>query len=159
MGRLESGGAGVWRSSILGYPCLLVSTVDLPVDEDSFPLHVLGIEPREKQHQVGLFIAADQSRLHTYSSVFSALHPKIWEEVKAMAKSKREKLVFDVRPWVENLGLAGLIEQIGKKQVIEEIGKKEVLEQLDVDDILANLTPAKRRELQRRLQAEKSSAQ
>jgi hypothetical protein len=66
-----------------------------------------------------------------------------------MAKSKQEKLVFDVRPWVENLGLQELIEQIGKQRVLEE---------LDVDDILANLPLAKRRELQRRLHAEESSA-
>jgi len=43
LGRLEACSAGVWRATVLGYSCLLVSTVDLPVDEDSFPLHVLGI--------------------------------------------------------------------------------------------------------------------
>jgi hypothetical protein len=82
-----------------------------------------------------------------------------------MAKRKREKLVFDFRPWIEELGVEGVIEQIGQKRVIEEIGekqilkqigKKRVLEELDVDDILANLPPAKRRELQRRLAAEGS---
>src|SRR5207244_1774472 len=55
------------------------------------------------------------------------------------------------------LGMEGLIEQIGKKQVIEHLGKKRLLEELDVDEILANLPPAKRRELQRRLAAEGSS--
>jgi len=158
LGRLEACSAGVWRATVLGYSCLLVSTVDLPVDEDSFPLHVLGIESLEKQRQVGLFIAQDQNRLDAYSGAFSALHPKIWEEVKAMAKSKREKLVFDVRPWVETLGLDNLIKQIGEKQVIKQIGKKKVLEELDVDDILANLPPAKRRELQRRLQEGQTNA-
>ena len=74
-----------------------------------------------------------------------------------MAKRKREKLVFDFRPLVETLGMEGLIEQIGKKQVIEHLGKKRLLEELDVDEILANLPPAKRRELQRRLAAEASS--
>jgi hypothetical protein len=121
----------------------------------------------EKQREVGLFIAQDQSRLDAYSGAFSALHPKIWEEVKAMAKSKRDKLVFDVRPWVETLGLDNLIKQIGEKQVIEQIGekqvikqigKKKVLEELDVDDIVANLPPAKRRELQRRLQEGQTDA-
>ena len=82
-----------------------------------------------------------------------------------MARNKREKFELDIRPSVEFLGLDKVIEQIGEKQVIEQIGekrvidqigKKKVLEQLDVDDILANLPPAKRRELQRRLQAEQS---
>jgi hypothetical protein len=68
--------------------------------------------------------------------------------VKATAKNKREKFELDIRPSVEFLGL---------EKVIDQIGKKQLLEQLDVDDILANLTPAKRRELQRRLAAEGSS--
>src|SRR5439155_18154049 len=32
LGPLEPGGPGVWRASVLGYPYLFVSTVDLPVD-------------------------------------------------------------------------------------------------------------------------------
>jgi len=75
-----------------------------------------------------------------------------------MAKNKREKFELDIRPSVEFLGLEKVIDQIGKKRVLDQIGKKRVLEELDVDDILANLSPAKRRELQRRLQAEESSA-
>jgi hypothetical protein len=140
-----------------------------------FPLHVLGIEPQEKQQQVGRFLAEDQQRLEAYSGVFAAVHPKIWQEVKAMARSKREKFEMDIRPAVETIGLdeaiaqigekqiieqigqKHIIEQIGEKQIIEQIGKKKVLAQLDVEDILANLPLAKRRELQRRLQAEAAS--
>jgi hypothetical protein len=155
---VEACGPGVWRGAVLDYPCLLVSTADLPVDEDSFPLHVLGIEPREKQQQVGRFMTEDQRRLEAYSGVFATLHPKVWQEVEAMARSKREKFRMDIRPAVETIGLGEAIEQIGEKQIIEQIGKKKVLAQLDVEDILANLPPAKRRELQRRLQAEAPSS-
>src|SRR5437016_6512621 len=28
---------------------------------------------------------------HAYSGVFATLHPQVWQEVKAMARSKREK--------------------------------------------------------------------
>jgi len=65
---------------------------------------------------------------------FSTLHPKIWV--------------------IEQIGEKQIIEQIGRRRFVKQIGKKEVLEELGVDDILANLSPAKRRELQRRLQAE-----
>jgi hypothetical protein len=92
-------------------------------------VHVLGIEPRGKQQQVGMFMLADKGRFHAYGNVFSSLHPKAWEEVKAMAKNKREKFELDIRPSVEFLGL---------EKVIDQIGKKQLLEQLDVDDILAN---------------------
>jgi hypothetical protein len=108
----------------------------------------IGIEPREKQRQVGLFMAEDANRLEAYGGVFSTLHPKTWEEVKTMARSKLPRLGFSILPSVEYIGL---------DKVIEQIGKKKVLEKLDVDDILANLAPAKRRELKRRLQAESAS--
>src|SRR5439155_24175890 len=121
------------------------------------------------------FMAEDQRRLEAYSGVFATLHPNIWQEVKAMARSKREKFEMNIRPVVETIGLdeaiaqigekqiieqigeKQIIKQIGEKQIIEQIGKKKVLAQLDVEDILANLTPAKRRELQRRLQGEAAS--
>ena len=73
---------------MLDHPCLLVSTADLPVDEDSFPLHVLGIEPRDKQQQVGRFMAEDQRRLEAYSGVFATLHPNIWQEVKGQKQTR-----------------------------------------------------------------------
>jgi hypothetical protein len=55
---------------------------------------------------------------------------------------------------IEQIGEKEIIEQIGEKEIIERIGKKKVIEQLDIDDILANLGPAKRRALKRRLEAE-----
>ena len=71
LGRLESGGPGVWRSSVLGYPCVFVSTVDLPVDEDSFPLHVLGIEPRERNAS----LASSSRRIRAGSMLTVACFP------------------------------------------------------------------------------------
>jgi hypothetical protein len=66
-----------------------------------------------------------------------------------MAKSKRREIYFDLRPIVEEMGVAKIINQLGKKDVVD---------QLEVDDILENLTPAKRRELLRRMTAEAKSS-
>jgi hypothetical protein len=55
---------------------------------------------------------------------------------------------------IEQLGEKKVIEQLGEKKIIQQLGKKHVLEQLNIDDIMENLPPAKRRELQRRLNAE-----
>ena len=169
LGRLEVLGDGVWRGSGLGYPCLLVSIVDLPVDEDSLPLHVLAVEPEEKERAVGRFLVEQPKRLYTYGGVFATFHSRAWKEFSTMAKSVRKRLEIDFRPAIETLGLDMLIEQIGKKELIEQIGKKEfleqigkkelieqigkkeLLEQLDVEDILTYLPTAKRRELKRRL--------
>jgi hypothetical protein len=145
LGKLEAVEAGVWKSVVLNHPCFLVSAVELPVDDDSLPLHVLGVESLERQVAVGQFVLEAAERLHAYGSMFAALHPAAWKEVETMAKTRRGGLDFDLSPIVEGMGL---------KKVIEQIGKKDVLEQMDVKDILENLTPAKRRELRRRLSAE-----
>jgi hypothetical protein len=70
-----------------------------------------------------------------------------------MARTKRQILEFDLRPAVEFVGLDKAIEQIGEKEIIERLDKKHVLEQMDVDDILKRLSPAKRHQLLRRLNA------
>ena len=57
-----------------------------------------------------------------------------------MAKRKRGALEFDMRPIVETMGLGKVIEKLGKDELLEEL--------------LARLSPAKRRKLQRRLNAE-----
>jgi hypothetical protein len=60
---LEVLGAGLWRGTVFGHPFVLVSVADLPVDEDSLPLHVLGVEPADKERQVGRFLAEQAQRL------------------------------------------------------------------------------------------------
>jgi hypothetical protein len=62
-----------------------------------------------------------------------------------MAKRKRAGLEFNLRPIIESMGMRKIIEQLGEKQLVEEMG---------IDRILANLTPAQRRELERRVAAE-----
>jgi hypothetical protein len=153
LGRLEELGEGIWRGEMLEYPCLLVSGSDLPVDEDSLPLHVLGAESLAQQVAVGQFVAETAQRLDNYGFAFATLHPEAWKEVAAMAKTRRGGLTVDLRPIVEMVGLKKIIEQLGPKQIIEELGPKQVIEQVGVAAFLANLTPAQRRELQSQLKA------
>jgi len=88
---------------------------------------------------VGKFLIEAVERLDIYGGMFAALHPAAWKEILAMAKTKRGGPEFDLRPIVETMGLRKVIEKLGKKEVIEEL--------------FANLTPAKRRELQHLLSA------
>jgi hypothetical protein len=143
--------AGLWRAAILGHAVYLASTVDLPVDADSLPLHLLALEPRERERQVGAFVVATPERVDAYGGLFAVLHQSVWQEVEAMARRGRRALTFDLRPAIETLGLAEVIRQIGEAEVIRQIGAKELLEELDVEAIVANLPAAKRRELKQRL--------
>ena len=89
------------------------------------------------------------------------LHPAVWKEVEAIARTVREKFQIDLRPAIEYMGLQGFLEQVGVARVIEtvgldrfiaEAGDKEVIKRIGVDRFLAGLSPAERRELKRRLQ-------
>jgi len=144
LGPMAALGAGVWKSAILGHPCFLVSAADLPVDEDSLPLHVLGIEPLEQQLTVGKFLIEEAERLDVYGTLFAALHPAAWKELVSMARTKQESFHFDLQPLVDEMGLANIIQQLGKKKLIEQI--------------VATLTPAERRALRRRLRTESEKA-
>jgi hypothetical protein len=53
---------------------------------------------------------------------------------------------------LEQVGLNRVLEQVGLDRVIEQAGKKEVIKRIGLDQWLANLSPAERRELKRRLQ-------
>jgi len=169
---LEAAGPGIWCAAVLRHPMYLVSTVDLLVDEDSLPLHVLALGPAAREQEVGEYLAATESRWEALGGVFSVLHPGVWKEVEAMARRTRRTLTLDIRPAVEYLGLAEVIRQIGKEEVIRQIGKEEVIrqigeedfirqigakkivEQLGVETIAANLPAAKRRALKRLLSEE-----
>src|SRR5262249_15922853 len=87
-----------------------------------------------------------------YGGWLASLHPTAWREIEAMARATGKKLVFDIRPAIESLGLDRVIEQIGVDRVVEQVGGKEFIKQFGLDRLLASLSPAERRELKRRLQ-------
>jgi hypothetical protein len=170
LGRLESVGPGLWRCQVLGRLVFWVSSVDLPVEQDSLPLHVVGREPAATERQVAQLVLEEPGLLQLYGGWLASLHPTTWNEVEAMAKARSKGLNIDMRPAIEMLGLGyvleqvgidrvieqvGLdrvIEQVGLDRVIERVGEKEVIKRIGVERWLANLSPAERRELKRRLQ-------
>jgi hypothetical protein len=169
LGQLDVHSPGVWRCTILQHLVFLVSTVALPVDEDSLPLHVVGKEPPEKEKAVADLVVAQPALWQQYGSVFATLHPSIWEEVRFMARTSGKKFQFDFRPAIKHLGLNYVIEQVGVKpiideigikraveemglkRVVDEVGVKRVIEEVGLDALLAHLTPSQRQELKRRL--------
>ena len=77
-----------------------------------------------------------------------------------MARTMGKKALFDIRPAIESLGLEEVIEQVGLDRVIEQVGLDRVIEQVGLDRVieqvgidrwLASLSPAQRREVERRL--------
>jgi hypothetical protein len=137
-----------------------VSSVALPVDEDSLPLHVVGKDPPEIEKAVANLVVAQPALWQQYGTWLATLHPTIWEEVHFMARAAAKKFQIDLRPAIKHLGLDYVIEQVGIEEIIKQVGIEEIIDQIGVkrvidkvglDRLLAHLTPAQRQELKRRL--------
>jgi hypothetical protein len=152
LGRLDALGPGLWRCRLLERLIFWVSSIDLPVEADSLPLHVVGREPLATERQ-GARLVLDQPGLQQlYGGWLASLHPTAWKEIEAMARIAGKRLNFDIRPAIESLGLDRVIERVGLDRVIEQVGAKELIKRIGLDRLLASLSPAERRELKRRLQ-------
>ncbi len=86
-----------------------------------------------------------------YGGWLATLHPAAWKEIETVARTMGKKALFDIRPAIESLGLDRVIEQVGLDRVIEQVGLDRVIEQVGIDRWLASLSPAQRREVERRL--------
>jgi hypothetical protein len=67
-----------------------------------------------------------------------------------MARSSKRDLQFTLQPAIEHLGLDFVLEQVGLQKLIQHV---------KAEDLVANLTPAQRREVKRLLQKEKPSGE
>jgi hypothetical protein len=136
----------------LGSLLFWVSSINLPVEEDSLPLHIVGHEPTVTERAVARLVAEQPALQQLYAGWLSALHPAAWKEMEAMARSTGKRLKIDYEAAIDAMGLDRIIEQVGIDRLIEEMGEKEVVKRIGIERILANLSPAERRELKRRLQ-------
>lgn len=157
LGTLEMLDSGLWRCRLLRRLVFLVSSIELPVEEDSLPLHVVGREPLATERQVARLVVENSVLRQHYGAWVATLHDIAWKEVEQMA---RRELFIDFRPVVKSLGLARVLESIGVERVIEQVGidrvietlgEREVVRRIGLERILANLSAAERRELKRRL--------
>jgi hypothetical protein len=160
LGPLAPLGPGLWRSHVLLRLVFLVSGVDLPVEEESLPLHVIGNEPPATERAVAQLVVEHPQLQSLYGGWLATIHPTAWEEVEVMARTAGRAPMIDLRPVIEKLGLkevirqAGVgrvIEHIGMKELVKQIGTKELVKQIGIDDFLANLSLVERQELKRRL--------
>jgi hypothetical protein len=149
LGEVEAQGPGVWRCGALRRLVFLVSGVELPVDRDSLPLHIVGDEPAPTGRRVAEFLAAHPALWDEYSGFLATMHPDLWEEVRAMSKTtgKRRKFDFYILPVIEEMGLERVIEQVGLERVIEAVGVERVVRAKGLPWLVSQLTPEERRQL------------
>jgi hypothetical protein len=175
LGGLDEVAPGIWRTRILGRWLVLVSNRELPVDRDSIPIHLLATESVDTGRAVAQTLSLQPDLWPMYSNWVATLFPELWEEMESMAKQKVRGPTLDLRPVIEIIGLGTVIKQVGIDRVIEQVGIDRVIEHLgadrviehlgparvlkhlSVDTLLANLSPARRRELGRRLEQEREN--
>ncbi len=151
VGELEVIGPGVWRCVVLRRLIFLVSGRDLPIEEDSLPLHIIGSESPETERAVAEFVASRPELRHEYGGMLATLHPEAWKEVETMPRVKRKAFDFDINALVELVGVKRVVDAIGAENVIKEVGLKRVIDEVGIDALFLNLTPAQRRQLKEKL--------
>jgi hypothetical protein len=131
--------------------------VDLPVNQDSLPLHVVGREPPELEREVAKLVVEQRELQTQFGGWMALLHPAAWEEVGAMARYSESGLTVDMRPAIKALGLKRIVQIAGVDRLIEDVGEKELIKRIGVKRFLANLSAKERRELKRRLLEEEEN--
>ena len=139
---------GVWRSEVLQRPVFLVSRLDLPIEQDTLPLHVVGQEPRETELAVARFLLEHPALWRQYRAWLAALHVSTWQEVRVMARTKGEELTLDLRPLIKTMGKQEFIRQLDARGVLEDLGK-ELLRKVGIHQFVKQLDAAERQELRR----------
>jgi predicted small integral membrane protein len=179
LGNLQPAGTGLWRSEVLGRLVFLVSSIDLPVEADSLPLHIVGQEPLATELQVAQLVVEQPKLQQLYGGWMASLHPSAWKEIEAMVRKAGKGLWVDLEPAIEAMGVDRIVETVGikrfiellgskrildeigskrfievfgSKRFIEEFGSRRLIQEIGLENLVSNLSPAERRELKRRLQ-------
>ncbi len=147
VGPIESRGPGVWLTHALQHRVFLISSVDLPIEPESLPLHLL---EEEKQRELTRMLEAEPDLCQRFGPYMVTLYPN-FEEIQAMGKTMRRGPKFHLKPLLDIFGMEEIIRQAGgweylMNQAIDKVDRKKLLKSL-----LAKMTPEERRNLKNRL--------
>ena len=74
------------------------------------------------------------------------------EDLREMARTKKDPWGINLEPIVELLGLGEVIEKLGPYRVIEQLGARRIIKEMGFDRLMAELTPAERDAVVQRFQ-------
>ena len=147
LGALEKVTNGVWRCQILRHLVFLVSSVAVPVEYDTTPLHLVARESAETERVLAEVIVNEPGLWEMYNHFLSYLHPEIWEEAIRMARTKNK-----VKTSADGTSMQPLIDTYGMEAIVKAMGgAQEVIKAIGVDEFLAQLTPEQKRAMMERL--------
>jgi hypothetical protein len=155
LGVLEPSGEGVWHARLLDRHLFLVSTVDVPVEPDAVPLHLLGQEPAEKELALVRLVVQQPSLRELYGEILGTLHPQTLKELGTMARTAKGPK-FHLKPLVELMGYKEPIEQLDSDRVIDQLVMDEKKKKKILARLRKHLSPAERAEWKCWLESEKT---
>ena len=145
LGPLEECGPGVWRCAVLQRRLYLISRKDLPVGQDTLPLHMLAREdPQTEQAMLPVLLGLPRL-LEPYCEWLVNFHPHLVKELLAMAKKKDKGPQFHLDRFIELLGAKQVIEDVGVKRFVEALGPDRVIKELEA--LRGKLTPEQKQAL------------
>ncbi len=179
---LEYQTGGLWRGTVWGHPVWLVAYQDVPVEEDTIPLHLLDREPAAPR-ALGELVLRQEALLHRFAKWLFALQPGLWEEIRHMASKSTSASIIDweavgkiadldevvrvlppdrviqilgVERAIEVIGVERVLKAVGLEQVLKAVGLERVVEtsgaEKVLDVLLKQLKPEQLQEMLRRRQ-------
>jgi hypothetical protein len=151
----ESG--GLWTGRCWGHPVFLLSARDARVEEDTVPLWLIEGDPPPRA--LGELVVQREDLLVRYASWMMGLQPALWQEVRAMARTK------NIIDWeaVARTGedVAEIVRFIPPEQVVKVLGLDKVIEaagaEKALDALLTQLSPEQLQEMLKRRQHQAES--
>jgi hypothetical protein len=153
LGGLEEASPGVWRSQILSRPVFLIDSVGVAVDRETVAIHLVGEESPEIEQELARVIVEEPGYWKVFGEFLRSMHPNIFEEATRMAP-KEQSGEWNLRPFVDKLGVAKYLEPVkleemidnaGPKKVIETLGMKKIVEEAGVENIFDTFSPEERK--------------
>jgi hypothetical protein len=146
---------GLWTGQVWGHPVYLVSYRDVPVEEDSIPLHLLDRDPGAPT-ELGELIAGREELARRFVTWLYSLQPTVWEEIRHMASTQTGPRIFEWEKIAKYADLGEVIRVIPPERVIQMLGVDRAIEVIGpekaLDALLAHVTPEQIQEMLRRRQ-------
>jgi hypothetical protein len=127
---VESLGSGLWRTTHMGSPLVIVHLEELPLSLETLPLLMVYKGPREPE--IAAFVLKQAREHPMFLEQAIVFHARAMKEVLTMEGINVEayRKLANVKDIVDLFGERILIEEIGKDRFIREIGREKVLEDL-----------------------------
>jgi hypothetical protein len=139
-GELRVVGKGLWRGQVVGRPIWLVSNRDVPIHQETIPVHLVSDEPPTAVRELAEIVAITETSWESFGSWLGTAYPLLWKEIQIMAK-KKDKGDIDWNAVWDNV-----FDEPVKKRVFQAfLEKMDTLPSNQLDDILRRVQLAKKK--------------